>query len=162
MPSHHAPVGTPEAYVLGTTHPMTAARKISSPRATASVASVKRRDHKKRPCRYRWSKAYIESATAAHWRSLHKQSNDRRGAGLSPAPPGNVVGGDLFGADRTIPNSMPTIVGWKILHVRLPDTIPPCQNALEHLRDYLVLAEKPRPHSAEYAKAVPHQRTFTQ
>lgn len=148
--SYRDPTGTYHTNVMGTVHILECARQSDSVRSILNVTTDKVYENRQWPWGYREtdilngydpyanSKSCSELVTASYRSSFL----EARGAAVSTARAGNVIGGGDFAADRIIPDCVRAARGGKPILIRNPSSVRPYQHVLEPLSVYLLIARR--------------------
>ncbi|HEY6863575.1 MAG TPA: CDP-glucose 4,6-dehydratase [Burkholderiales bacterium] len=148
-PSYADPVATYATNVLGTVHVLEAARRTDSVRVVVVVTSDKCYENREQDRGYTEedamgghdpyssSKGCAELVTAAYRRSFFG-----KGAVVTSARAGNVIGGGDWAADRLVPDLVRAARSGLEARIRNPNATRPWQHVLDPLHGYLILAER--------------------
>lgn len=144
------PVGTYAVNVMGTVHLLECVRRSDCVRSVVNVTTDKVYENHSWPWGYREadplngydpyanSKSCSELVTASYQKSFLAQ----RGAAVSTARAGNVIGGGDFAADRIIPDCVRAAQAKQAIRLRNPHSVRPYQHVLEPLSAYLLIARR--------------------
>lgn len=144
------PVGTYAVNVMGTVHLLECVRRSDCVRSVVNVTTDKVYENHSWPWGYREadplngydpyanSKSCSELVTASYQKSFLAQ----RGAAVSTARAGNVIGGGDFAADRIIPDCVRAAQAKQAICLRNPYSVRPYQHVLEPLSAYLLIARR--------------------
>ena len=144
------PVGTYAVNVMGTVHLLECVRRSDCVRSVVNVTTDKVYENHSWPWGYREadplngydpyanSKSCSELVTASYQKSFLAQ----RGAAVSTARAGNVIGGGDFAADRIIPDCVRAAQAKHAIRLRNPHSVRPYQHVLEPLSAYLLIARR--------------------
>ena len=148
--SYRDPVGTYAVNVMGTVHLLECVRRSDCVRSVVNVTTDKVYENHSWPWGYREadplngydpyanSKSCSELVTASYQKSFLAQ----RGAAVSTARAGNVIGGGDFAADRIIPDCVRAAQAKQAIRLRNPHSVRPYQHVLEPLSAYLLIARR--------------------
>lgn len=148
--SYKEPVYTYETNVMGTVNVLECVRQTESVQSFLNVTTDKVYENKEWVWGYREdepldgfdpysnSKSCSELVTHAYKKSFFAD----RGAAISTARAGNVIGGGDFADDRIIPDCVRAAIAKKFISVRNPYSTRPYQHVLEPLFAYLLIAQK--------------------
>lgn len=147
--SYRDPVGTYSTNVMGTVHLLECVRSCDSVRSAVNVTTDKVYRNPEQPGSfqeddvldgyepYSNSKSCSELVTGAYVRSFLRE----RGAAVSTARAGNVIGGGDMAADRILPDCIRAARRGEAIQVRNPASVRPYQHVLEPLSAYLLIAK---------------------
>ncbi|MCI8740715.1 MAG: CDP-glucose 4,6-dehydratase [Oscillibacter sp.] len=148
--SYRDPVGTYSTNVMGTVHLLECVRTCDGVRSIVNVTTDKvyrneERFQGYRECEvldgydpYSNSKSCSELVTGTYVRSFLAE----RGAAVSTARAGNVIGGGDTAADRILPDCIRAARRGEAIFVRNPHSVRPYQHVLEPLAAYLLIAKE--------------------
>lgn len=148
--SYKEPRYTYETNVMGTVNIMECIRHSSGIKSVLNVTTDKVYCNKEWCWGYREeepldgfdpysnSKSCSELVTHSYKNSFFQN----KGAAVSTARAGNVIGGGDFAVDRIIPDCVRAMAAGKTIGVRNPYSVRPYQHVLEPLAVYLEIAEK--------------------
>lgn len=157
--SYADPVESFATNVLGTTHVLDAARKVSGLKAIVSVTTDKcyenvgqvegyvESDRLGGHDPYSNSKACAELVSQCFRDSFFAAA----GVGVATARAGNVIGGGDYSADRLVPDAARAFTADRVLEIRHPDAVRPWQHVIEPLSGYCLLAERLATDPVRYA-----------
>ncbi len=156
--SYRDPAGTYSTNVMGTVNLLECVRICGGVRSVVNVTTDKVYRNQERSRGYREdemldgydpysnSKSCSELVTGTYIRSFLAE----RGAAVSTARAGNVIGGGDVSPDRILPDCVRAAQKRKPIYVRNPHSIRPYQHVLEALSAYLLIAKEQyiSPHKA--------------
>lgn len=149
--SYREPVETYATNVMGTVHVLEAARQCPNLQVVVNVTTDKCYENREWVWGYREdepmgghdpysnSKGCVELITNAYRKSFFSKL---KGAAVSSARAGNVIGGGDWAQDRLIPDTLRAFELGQPVIIRNAQAIRPWQHVLEPLSGYLVLAER--------------------
>lgn len=148
--SYRDPVGTYSTNVMGSVHILECARQLECVRSVLNVTTDKVYENHQWPWGYRETDilngydpyANSKSCSELVTSSYRKSFLEARGAAVSTARAGNVIGGGDFAADRILPDCVRAVKAGRPIQVRNPFSVRPYQHVLEPLSAYLLIAER--------------------
>lgn len=147
--SYRDPVGTYSANVMGTVHVLECVRTCGAVRSAVNITTDKVYENREWAWGYREndpldgfdpyanSKSCSELVTRTYIRSFLAA----RGAAVSTARAGNVIGGGDFARDRILPDCIRSARRGEAIRLRSPRSVRPYQHVLEPLSAYLLIAK---------------------
>lgn len=144
------PVWTYGTNVMGTVHLLECVRQYGSVRSVLNVTTDKVYRNNEWHWGYRetdslgGSDPYANSKSCSELvtESYRNSFLSERGAAVSTARAGNVIGGGDFAKDRIIPDCIRAVCAGEPIRVRNPYSVRPYQHVLEALSAYLLIAQR--------------------
>ena len=150
LESYKNPAYTYETNVMGTVHILECIRNTDTVKSFLNVTTDKVYENKEWIFGYREndrlngfdpysnSKSCSELVTESYQHSFFKD----KGAAISTARAGNVIGGGDFAENRIIPDCVRAALRGETITIRNPNAVRPYQHVLEPLFAYLLILQK--------------------